>query len=136
MYIQNLENCEAMTSSTHSFEYSYRLFKKCFVENYQNSKFYVFLIFYLIYIKFSLCSKFCTLSIVKINLNLHGISPLKILWQRVILQLVCLAFILGNYEKQERCFIKLTINPPHALFTLWHEWRHALFADWHIQYLH
>ena len=40
-YIQNtyMENCEAMTSSTHSFAYSYRLFQKC------NSKFCVFLIF-------------------------------------------------------------------------------------------
>ena len=28
-----MENCEAMTSSTHSFAYSYRLFKKCFDEN-------------------------------------------------------------------------------------------------------
>ena len=31
-----MENCEAMRSSTHSFAYSYRLFKKCFVENYEN----------------------------------------------------------------------------------------------------
>ena len=60
-YIQNtyMENCEAMTSSTHSFAYSYRLFQKC------NSKFCVFLIFFLIYMymKFSLfCSKCFTLS--------------------------------------------------------------------------
>ena len=27
-----MENCEAMRSSTQSFAYSYRLFKKCFVE--------------------------------------------------------------------------------------------------------
>ena len=38
-YIQKyMENCEAMRSSTHSFAYSYQLFKKCFVENFENSK--------------------------------------------------------------------------------------------------
>ena len=60
-----MESCEAMTS-THSYAYiySYRLFKKCLDENYGNSKFHIFLIFYLIYIKFSLfCSKIFTLSI-------------------------------------------------------------------------
>ena len=46
-----MEICEAMTS-THSFAYSYRLFKKCFVENYENSTLYIFLIFNPIYIKF------------------------------------------------------------------------------------
>ena len=36
-----MEYCEAMTSSTHSSAYSYRLFKKCFVERYENSKFHL-----------------------------------------------------------------------------------------------
>ena len=59
-----MENCEAMTSSTHSFVYSCRLFKKCFVENYGNSKFHIFLILFPINIKFSLfCFNFFTLSI-------------------------------------------------------------------------
>ena len=40
-----MKNCEAMTSSTHSFAYSYRLLKKCFDENYENSKFHIVLIF-------------------------------------------------------------------------------------------
>ena len=47
-----MENCEAMTSSTHPSAYSYRLFKKYFIENYKKQKFNVF-IFYPIYIKFS-----------------------------------------------------------------------------------
>ena len=34
--IIHMKNCEAMTTSTHSFAYSYRLFKKGFVENYEN----------------------------------------------------------------------------------------------------
>ena len=43
---------------------SYRLFKKCFIENYENQKFHIFLIFYPIYIKFSLlCLKTFSLSI-------------------------------------------------------------------------
>ena len=62
-----MENCEVMTSSTHLFAYSYQLFKKCFVENYENSKFHIFLphiFLYPIYIKLSLfCSKYFTLSI-------------------------------------------------------------------------
>ena len=40
-YIQNtIERGEAMTSSTHSFAYSYRLFKKCFVK--LHSYFHIF----------------------------------------------------------------------------------------------
>ena len=64
IYKESMENCEVMTSSTHSFAYSYRLLKKCFVENYRNSKFHIFFIFYPIYIKFSLfCQNCFTLSI-------------------------------------------------------------------------
>ena len=71
-YTKYMENCEAMRSSTHSFAYSYWVFKKYFVENYENSKFHIFLIFYPIYIKFSLfCSKCFNLS------NLDQITPLR-----------------------------------------------------------
>ena len=42
LYTKYIDNCENMTSSTHSFAYSYRLFKMCFVEN---SKFHIFFIF-------------------------------------------------------------------------------------------
>ena len=78
LYTQCMENCQAMTSSTHSFAHSYLLFMKCFTENYKNSKFHIFLMFYPIYIKFSLfCSKLFTLSIHWINLNLEWISPLS-----------------------------------------------------------
>ena len=45
VYTKYMENCEAMTSWPYSFAYLYRLFKKCFVENYENSKFHIFLIF-------------------------------------------------------------------------------------------
>ena len=64
LYTKCMENCEAMSSSTHSSAYLYWLFKKCFIENYENKKFHIFLIFYPIYIKFSLFySKCFTLSI-------------------------------------------------------------------------
>ena len=78
LYTKCMGNCEAMTSSTHSFAYIHMnwLFKKCFVENYKNSKFNIFLIFYPIYINFSLfCSNF-VYSFYWINLNLDWISPL------------------------------------------------------------
>ena len=53
---------EAMTSSTHSFAYSYSLFKKCFIDNYENSQFHISFILYPILIKFSLfCSRTVTL---------------------------------------------------------------------------
>ena len=65
LYTKYMEKSEAMTSSTHSFAYSYRLFKKCFVENYENSKFHIFLILYLIYVKimFTVLFQYFTLSI-------------------------------------------------------------------------
>ena len=46
-----MENCEAMNSSTHLFAYSYWLFKKCFVENFENSKFHI--LYYLFFIRFT-----------------------------------------------------------------------------------
>ena len=44
LFTKYMESCEAMRSQTHSFGYLYRLFKKCFVENYGNSEFHIFLI--------------------------------------------------------------------------------------------
>ena len=61
---------EAMTSPTHSFAYSHRLVKKCFVKTCTILKCYNILIFQKEIIKFSLfCSKMCTLSS-EIKLNL------------------------------------------------------------------
>ena len=58
-----MANSEVMTSSTHSFAYSYRLVKKCFVKICETSKCHNFLIFQPIFIRFSLlCLKFFTLS--------------------------------------------------------------------------
>ena len=75
-----MENCEAMTSSTHSFAYSYRLVKKCFLKICETSKCHNFLIFQPIFIRFSLfCSRIFTLSS-EIKLNLVWISSLRILY--------------------------------------------------------
>ena len=71
-----MASSEAMTSSTHSFAYSYRCFQKCFVKICETSKCHNFLIFQPIFIKFSLfCLKMFTLSS-EIKLNLFRISPL------------------------------------------------------------
>ena len=48
-----VENCEEMTSSTHSFEYSYGLVKKCFPKECEISKCHNFLISYPIFIIFA-----------------------------------------------------------------------------------
>ena len=37
LHTKYVDKSEEMTSSTHSFAYSYRLFKKRFVENYETS---------------------------------------------------------------------------------------------------
>ena len=72
-----MENCEAMTSSTHSFAYSYGLVKKCFLKICEISKFHNFLIFQPIFIRFSLfCSENFTLSS-EIKLDQLRTSPLK-----------------------------------------------------------
>ena len=72
-----MENCEVMTSSTHSFAYSYRLVKKCFLKICETAKCHNFLIFQPIFIRFSLfCSNVFTLSS-EIKLNLLWISSLK-----------------------------------------------------------
>ena len=66
-----------MTSLPHSFAYSYRLVKKCFLKIFETSKSHNFLIFQPIFIRFSLlCLKFFTLSSC-IKLNLLWISSLK-----------------------------------------------------------
>ena len=72
-----MENCEAMTSSLHSFAYSYRLVKKCFLKICETSKCHNFLIFQPIFIRFSLlCLKMFTLSS-EIKLSLLWSSSLK-----------------------------------------------------------
>ena len=66
-----MENCEAMTSP-HSFAYSYRLVKKCFLKICETSKCHNFLIFQPIFIRFSLlCLNIFTLSS-EIKLTLSG----------------------------------------------------------------
>ena len=78
-----MANSEAMTSSTHSFAYSYRLVKKCFVKICETSKCHNFFIFQPIFIRFSpFCSQNFTLSS-EIKLNLFRSSPLKHHWHTV-----------------------------------------------------
>ena len=67
-----------MTSSTHSFAYSYGLVKKCFLKICEISKFHNFLIFQPISIRFSLfCSENFTLSS-EIKFNQLRTTPLMI----------------------------------------------------------
>ena len=76
-----MASSEVMISSTHSFAYSYRLVKKCFVKICETSKCHNFLIFQPIFIRFSLlCLKFFTLSS-EIKLNLLWSSSLIILFR-------------------------------------------------------
>ena len=71
-----MASSEAMTSSTHSFAYSYGLVKKCFLKICETSKFHNFLIFQPIFIRFSLfCSENFTLSS-EIKLDQLRTSPL------------------------------------------------------------
>ena len=72
-----MASSEVITSSTHSFTNSYRLVKKCFVKICETSKCHNFLIFQLIFIRFSLfCLKIFTL-FSEIKLNLFQIFPLN-----------------------------------------------------------
>ena len=72
-----MASSEVMTSSTHSFAYSYRLVKKCFVKICETSKCHKFLIFQPIFIRFSLlCLKIFTHSS-EIKLNLLWSSSLN-----------------------------------------------------------
>ena len=71
-----MASSEAMTSSTHSFAYSYGLVKKCFLKICETSKCHNFLIFQPIFIRFSLfCSENVTLSS-EIKLDQLRTSPL------------------------------------------------------------
>ena len=73
-----MASSEAMTSSTHSFAYSYGLVKKCFLKICETSKFHNFLIFQPIFIRFSLfCSENFTLSS-EIKLDQLRTSPLML----------------------------------------------------------
>ena len=83
MYTICMASSEVMTSSAHSFAYSYRLVKKCFVKICETSKYHNFLIFQPIFIRFSLlCLKIFTL-FSEIKLNLFRISPLKPMYRAV-----------------------------------------------------
>ena len=95
-----MENCEAMTSSTHSFAYSYGLVKTCFLKICKTSKCHNFLIFQPIFIRFSLfCSIFFTLSS-KIKLNLVWISSLKTAFKSVPIQMEarCVTLAHSSFE--------------------------------------
>ena len=92
-----MANSEAMTSSTRSFAYSYRLVKKCFVKICETSKCHNFLIFQPIFIRFSLfCSENFTLSS-EIMSNLFRSSPLK--RRELRLELWCGLTEGGKYSK-------------------------------------
>ena len=72
-----MASSEVMISSTHSFAYSYRLVKKCFVKICETSKCHNFLIFQPIFIRFSLlCLEIFTRSS-EIKLNLLWSSSLR-----------------------------------------------------------
>ena len=80
-----MASSEVMTSSTHSFAYSYGLVKKCFLKICETSKFHNFLIFQSIFIRFSLfCSENYTLSS-EIKLDQLRTSPLKTTKSRCII---------------------------------------------------
>ena len=68
-----MASSEAMTSSTRSFAYSYRLVKKCFVKICETSKCHNCLIFQPIFIRFSHNFTFSS----EIKLNLFRSSPLS-----------------------------------------------------------
>ena len=73
-----MANCEAMTSPTHSFEYSLGLVKKCFPKICEISKCHNFVISYPIFIIFApICREFFTLSF-EIILTLDWLCPLKV----------------------------------------------------------
>ena len=91
-----MASSEVMTSSTHSFAYSYRLVKKCFVKICETSKCHNFLIFQPIFIRFSLlCLKIFTLSS-EIKLNLLWSSSL-------IKQFLLIKNFIGLYELLMPC---------------------------------
>ena len=91
-----MANSEAMTSSTRSFAYSYRLVKKCFVKICETSKCHNFLIFQPIFIRFSLfCSENFTLSS-EIMLNLFRSSPLRVMTSQGFIWIPMSPSLCGN----------------------------------------
>ena len=76
-----MENCEVMTSPTHSFTYSYACSRNVSLTNYKNSKCLPYFVSNLHHIFTDLFEMFN--SFVWINLNLDLSSPLNIFFQRV-----------------------------------------------------
>ena len=104
-----MENCEAMTSSPHSFAYSYRLVKKCFLKICETSKCHNFLIFQPIFIRFSLlCLNIFTLSS-EIELNLLWSSSLMIKFEPIF------ATIQFTFHSQE-----LWLTHDMCILSRWH----------------
>ena len=104
---KHMASSEVMTSSTHSFAYSYRLVKKCFVKICKTSKCHNFLIFQPIFIRFSLlCLKICTLSS-EIKLNLLWSSPLSSILHNSIWS-ICKRILL--FRNQIQSFKLFTTN--------------------------
>ena len=106
-----MASSEVMTSSTHSFAYSYRLVKKCFVKICETSKCHNFLIFQPIFIRFSLlCLKNFTLSseiklimlwssslTLPLTEQLGGVN--KLWWKlQIIYSIWCLHFIVSTQD--------------------------------------
>ena len=103
-----MASSEAMTSSTHSFAYSYGLVKKCFLKNCETSKFHNFLIFQPIFIRFSLfCSENFTLSS-EIKLDQLRTSPLRLFSYPttfIIIELLhCLRYNSNNLRSYSEIF--------------------------------
>ena len=96
-----MENCEAMTSSPHSFAYSYWLVKNCFLKICETSKCHNFLIFQPIFIRFSLlCLKIFTLSS-EIKLNLLWSSSLRDLGCALVILCVHAHYTDGDFWRRE-----------------------------------
>ena len=102
-----MENCEAMTSSPHSFAYSYWLVKKCFLKICETSKCHNFLIFQPIFIRFSLlCLKSFTLSS-EIKLNLLWSSSLRDFLKDSIMEGDCLKVRGSLFYSMEDATVKV-----------------------------
>jgi len=94
-----MASSEAMTSSTRSFAYSYRLVKKCFLKICETSKCHNFLNFQPIFFRFSLfCSENFTLSS-EIKLEQLWTSPLRRRFPRHLCRLGERTIILETYQE-------------------------------------
>ena len=80
---------EVMTSSTHSFAYSYRCFQKCFMKMCETSKYHNFLNLQPIFIKFSLFCSICFTLSSEIKLSLFWIYPLIKYWAFILPRQSC-----------------------------------------------